>query len=356
MAADLLSRPAEKTKPQHFRLGYRPALDGLRGIAVLMVMIFHFHPGFGSGGFLGVDVFFVLSGFLITSLLLDEWHRTQGISLRRFYVRRALRLLPALLLMLAVTVPFVGIIWGAVTIGYVANWFLAFGWLPISPLSHVWSLSVEEQFYLIWPLTLGTLLRVGLPRRGVLGVTTLLAVGSALLKVALWSNTGSWLRLYHGSDTRADALLIGCALAMAVTWRFVPSHRSFGWGVQAAAIAAAGLLVWLGCTANIGDAFLYRDGGLTLVALAAGALVLQAVSFPIPVLRAALEWPLLVGVGRISYGLYLWHYPISWIPVPGDVNPIVVLVARFVASFAVAGACFYWIERPLLQRKRAWHS
>jgi peptidoglycan/LPS O-acetylase OafA/YrhL len=135
-----------------FRLGYRPALDGLRGVAALLVMSFHFQiPGW-SGGFLGVDVFFVLSGFLITSLLLEEWQRSGTVCLRRFFLRRALRLFPALVLVLLVTAPFVSYRWPLVALGYVANWALAFKFVTFGPISHVWSLSVEEQFYLIWPI------------------------------------------------------------------------------------------------------------------------------------------------------------------------------------------------------------
>jgi peptidoglycan/LPS O-acetylase OafA/YrhL len=344
---------------ESFRLGYRPALDGLRAIAALMVMSFHFHVPGCPGGFLGVDVFFVLSGFLITSLLLEEWRARRSISLPRFYARRALRLLPALVLLLVICGPFVGIAWVIASLGYVANWLLAFQIFHVGPMSHVWSLSVEEQFYLVWPFFLLTLLRSGLARWAVLAVTAGLGVGSAALKIVSWSEQNSWYRLYHGSDARTDALLVGCAIAMLLAWDWLPRQTWFNRMIQVAAVTGILTLIALSATAHIDSRFLYREGGLTLVALSAGAIILCLVSYPIRPLAVALEWPLLVAAGRISYGLYLWHYPISWIPSPFGADlpgQILTLGLRTALSFAAAIASYKLVERPVLRLKPVNHS
>jgi peptidoglycan/LPS O-acetylase OafA/YrhL len=338
-----------------FRLGYRPALDGLRAIAALMVMSFHFHVPGWPGGFLGVDVFFVLSGFLITSLLLEEWQARRSISLRRFYARRALRLLPALLLLLVVCGPFVGIAWILASLGYIANWLLAFQIFHVGPLSHVWSLSVEEQFYLVWPFTLLTLLRSGLMRWVVFAVTAGLCAGSAALKIVSWSEQNSWYRLYHGSDARADALLVGCVIAMLLAWGWLPRQTWVNRAIQVGAATGILILIALSVTAHIDSRFLYREGGLTLAALSAGAIILCLIRCPIRPLAIALEWPLLVAAGRISYGLYLWHYPISWIPSPfgSDLRgQILALSVRTALSFAAAIASYQLVEQPIMRLKR----
>ena len=163
-----------------FRLGYRPSLDGLRGVAVLVVMAHHAYVPFFRGGGVGVDIFFVLSGFLITSLLLEEWRRTQDISLRGFYIRRGLRLLPALFMLLLVLQAYALLrmrgdaFWemekaiGAV-LGYFGNWVAALGLYDMRVLSHTWSLSIEEQFYFLWPIILLLMLRSRWKRTRILG-------------------------------------------------------------------------------------------------------------------------------------------------------------------------------------------
>ncbi|HLY66186.1 MAG TPA: acyltransferase, partial [Chloroflexota bacterium] len=188
--------PDRDPSPQPFHLGYRPALDGIRGAAVLAVMLFHFGAPFDQGGFLGVDAFFVLSGFLITSLLVEEWARNAGISFRGFYLRRALRLLPALLVMLlgagavAATIAppemregtWRGI---AVTLLYVANWQKVFSDQSVGVLGHTWSLSIEEQFYILWPPLLCLLLRRRLSLRWLTAIAAALAVTSAATRAVL---------------------------------------------------------------------------------------------------------------------------------------------------------------------------
>ncbi len=338
-----------------FHLGYRPALDGIRAVAVLMVMLEHFGlPGL-PGGFLGVDVFFVLSGFLITTLLLEEREATGGIRLDNFYARRALRLFPAVFTLLLCALPFVPIGFVLCAAFYVANWPIAVGWVRSSPISHLWSLGVEEQFYLVWPVTLAILLRLGASRRVVLAGVATLAAASAAFKVLAWRSPASWVRLFHGTDGRADALFVGCLLGLAMVWRLLPETRAFRLAARIAAVPAIVCLGALSATQTAQSSFLYRGGGLTLVALSVGVLLLQTLIAPARAVSAVLESGPMVGIGRISYGLYLWHHPIAWISLPwllGVESPVPTFLLRMALSFAAAGICYAVIERPLLRMKR----
>ena len=213
-----------------FRLGHRPALDGLRAIAVLVVMAHHGYVLGFRGGSIGVDIFFVLSGFLITSLLLEEWDRTEGISFGKFYLRRVLRLLPALLLLLFfVEVYALGVLRGPrlwemqkailAVLFYASNWFSIARPDGLGPLSHAWSLSIEEQFYLLWPPLLFLLLRSRLRMSLIAAVIVLLAGAAAVHRAFVWTGPESLWRIYNGLDTRIDELLAGCGLAAALAAR-----------------------------------------------------------------------------------------------------------------------------------------
>jgi peptidoglycan/LPS O-acetylase OafA/YrhL len=318
------------------RLGYHASLDGLRAIAVTLVVCFHLHvPGFG-GGFIGVDIFFVLSGYLITRLLLDEYDATGTLRLRRFYARRALRLLPALAVLLAVTAPFVTRAWIVASASYLANWYIALHRLGTAPLSHTWSLAIEEQFYIVWPVLLLGLLRARLSRDAIARVVIALAAISCLEKVlgSLDSDIASWVRLYHGTDTRADALLIGCAAALLGTPR-LPAVAARG-----LLVAAAGVIGYIAVTGSLSDLDLYRHGELTLVAIASAVVVTQLVERPLRIL----ELRPLVALGTISYGVYLWHHPIAYLDIP--------VVAKAVLGVAAAVASYYLVERRALRLKR----
>ncbi|MGD0765697.1 MAG: acyltransferase, partial [Dehalococcoidia bacterium] len=217
----------------HGRFSYRPGLDGIRALAVAAVLAYHADFPWARGGFLGVDAFFVLSGYLITTILLTEWNARGGIGLLAFWTRRARRLLPALYLML------IGVAIYAVfmaspleldkirgdalaTIAYVANWRPIFTGASYfdrfsipSPLNHTWSLAIEEQYYLIWPLLLLFLLRVRrLTPNALLAVTLAMAAASAILMGALFQPGHDPSLVYYGTDTRAQSLLVGAALAM----------------------------------------------------------------------------------------------------------------------------------------------
>ena len=321
------------------RLGYRLELDGIRGVAIAMVMIGHaWHV---KGGLLGVDLFFVLSGFLITSLLLEEHAATGGVSLRRFYIRRAVRLWPALLLMLA-TVSAGALAYGSapdriaasagVGASYAVNILLVVhpsavaSWLP-----HLWSLAEEEQFYLVFPPLLILALRRG--RRRLLAVVLAVAVAASIVDLYMppWSSA----HRYSGPDTHASPILLGCLVA--VLWKSGISISSRV-GLSAAAGAAG--------TA----ALMTMQPGLVVFPLFATccALAIHALaSGPVPLVTVTLRSAPLVLLGRISYSLYLWHFVLLAMPV----------AIAYPAALCVATASTGLIERPLIhyfkQRKES---
>src|SRR3954471_21397865 len=236
-AATVSEQPATPGAPArpaaaHYRLGYVPGLDGLRGIAVIAVLLFHGGVTWAKGGFLGVDVFFVLSGFLITSLLLDERWKTGTVKLSRFWARRARRLLPALLILLAAMAAYAT--WVPMqsplgdlrrdvlaTLAYVSNWhFIIDGGsyfarnAPPSPLRHTWSLAIEEQFYVLWPLLFIAVAR-GRHRLTKLAVLIGVGIAASIAAMAYLFHPGAdSSRVYYGTDTRAHVILIGCGLAV----------------------------------------------------------------------------------------------------------------------------------------------
>jgi peptidoglycan/LPS O-acetylase OafA/YrhL len=346
------------------RLGYRPALDGVRGIAILAVLAVNSLLPFFRGGFIGVDIFFVLSGFLITSLLMEEWFSSGTISLKHFYARRALRLLPALFVLLIASclygflfqsremamVTWREVLW---VFFYFANWMLTMKH-EVGSLDHAWSLSVEEQFYLLWPILLLALLRLRAKRDQMLVLLLLAIVGSFAWRAFLWHRGAHYLRLYYGTDTRADALLIGCVIGMLFsTGRF----RSSDLRVYALlALFGGAFLFGVGMLVTHDSPFLYR-GGFTLVALAAAGVIVEIVSSPTNFATRILSASPLVWIGRISYSLYLWHYPVlhalrverfdglGW-------SPVLLQVIRFGAVFGAACASFYLVEQPFLRFKK----
>lgn len=325
------------------RLGYVPALDGLRGIAILGVLGVHL---FGlSGGFYGVDLFFVLSGFLITTLLLDEHDRTGLVSLRAFYIRRARRLLPALggvLVLIAAVGPVFyspSLVASIVASGlYAANIVRGFGhsdFLAATPGAHLWSLAQEEQFYVVWPIALLAFRRRLTERR----VMILLAggfVALVLYRAALAGAGAGWHRLYYAPDTHMDGLVLGCLLAYARR-RGLTSVSALTGCVAGALIAAAFILG--------AQTVRWSVGGLPVVELAAAALVLAALS-PGPV-RAVLSARPLVWIGAVSYSLYLWQIPAMWLTGWNDRWGALVLTAVFTLI------SYYVIERPFRRPRQA---
>jgi peptidoglycan/LPS O-acetylase OafA/YrhL len=356
---------AEKTAGKDFKLGYSPALDGIRGIAIVAVLGFNAQRSWLEGGYLGVSIFFVLSGFLITSLLLEEYQQTAALSLKNFYYRRALRLLPALLALMLFISVYAALLqskekavnsWKGVlyTLFYVANWAqIGDNGAGIGALSHAWSLSVEEQFYILLPLLLLGLLRGGVKKGWIAGLFLSLIAASVLRSTWLTLQGADFLRMYFGSDTRANELLIGCLAALLVHWGVIaqsPTSRRL-WQVLSGLSMAAIAYAFIGLPVK--SDFLYC-GGFALIALGTVAVIINALLFPSPLTRL-FELPALVWVGKISYGLYLWHFPIFEAArqlLEGRLHPVFYEAFRFATVFVVAIASYYIIEKPFLKRKQ----
>ena len=340
-------------------LEYRPELDGIRAIAVLAVIAFHAAIGGGPplwGGFVGVDVFFVLSGFLITTLLLDELSLNGRIGFRAFYARRALRLLPALALLLIVQALVEASVdralarpyWQMALLAstYAGNWFEPLR--NLGPLSHTWSLAIEEQYYLIWPAVLVFATRIVKSQRALAAAIAACAVGSAVLRAVAFTS-GYREAADFWTVTRADGILLGSALALAMP--YLPDRvRRF----------AARPIVGLLALAPILAAFFVLDpagrftftGGIFIVVVAATALILHLSCNEDSVTRRCLSAGPLPGIGRISYGLYLFHPAMAVLVFDGAGRGGLDLAALMVAlSFAVALASFLLVERPALRMK-----
>ena len=351
-----------------------PALDGIRGLAVLIVIASHLNVLLRYqavtpwnnlnrlllGGFLGVDIFFVLSGFLITSLLLMERSNNSRISLSRFYARRALRLLPALYLLLVVDTAiavfekqsFSGQ-WNETwtSLLYLNNWYYVWPWLRHgsvnfeSNLGHLWSLAVEEQFYLLWPMVLMLLLKFRRPKVFAPVLITLFIGAIILRRTVLWHNNVNWIVILIRTDARLDSLLIGALLAL--FYRHVIVHKT---ALKLTAYAALPIFI---VTAYQGpsNSFLYTSG-FTLVAVAILVMILASVEQAWSVSRV-LEQSWLRFIGRISYGLYLWHYVVfTFLSKHFFVGPRVFRIfVGLSTTMAITMMSWYLVEQPALRFK-----
>lgn len=352
-------------------MGYLPGLDGVRALAVLGVLLYHGDLTWMQGGFLGVDVFFVLSGFLITTLITEEFERSGRINFGKFYLGRARRLLPALLLMLFVVGLVAAIFYresafayrqdALASLLYVTNWwyivadqsyFEAIGRPAF--LQHLWSLAVEEQFYLIWPAIAFVLLKWR-GRRAVFYV----AIGAALLStawmIALSVRNGYPLeadpsRAYFGSDTHVMGLLLGAALAM--VWRPGRLSRHLTAGAKAiiTALGVSALLgvVWFYLQVGEYSPFLYRGGFFVLSAVV--CVLIAAASHPGVPFGPILGAQPMRYIGQRSYGLYLWHWPIFVITRPGLDVPVTGawnFALRMALTFLVAELSYRFVEIPI---------
>ncbi len=347
--------------------GRNGALDGLRAVAVVAVVVYHLWPDALPAGFLGVDLFMVLSGFLITGLLLDDHGRHGRVRLRVFWARRFRRLVPALLVTLSAVALWVRFDGpraleatvrgqGLAALLYVANWKLIVDGVsyaalakPPSPLLHLWSLAVEEQFYLIWPLVVVALLRTGRgTHRLVALVASVGAIASAVCMAMLFSPDQDPLRLYYGTDTRAQTFLIGAVAAVFVRSSGLRRVRHL---VPAGAVVALiGVLVAF--VAADRSQFLYR-GGFALFAIVAAVGVIGAfVGGPISLIldRAPLRL-----IGRTSYGIYLWHWPVIVLVSEDRVGfgGTRLLALRLGLVAAATTASWLLVERPSLRTRRA---
>lgn len=370
-AAPVEAHPAAAVEP----LGHRPALDGLRGLALALVLLTHTAPPLTPGGYIALEIFFVMSAFLITTLLLEEHQRNGRVHLRHFYLRRALRLVPALLVMLASVwaITLIGRRWAdlprlatdtACILGYCHNWRLVFhpNWHDFTfQLCPCWSLAIEEQFYLTWPLVLTALLALR-ARWAAVAVAVAGVLVPPLLRPGAWTGPESFQTLYFSTHLRIDGIALGCLLAMARCWWPSPLGA---WGrpiLNAAAWLSAGVLLFFLFGTTMFDAMVY-NGGLEVVNLASAVLV-AALLRPPPLLAAFFQaWPL-QWLGRISYGAYLWNmiifclvmYETPFLARPGPIGPLHTpgwthAPLIWAGTLLAGAASWYLVERPFLRLK-----
>ncbi len=361
---------------------HSPGLDGLRALAVLAVIAYHAGIPWVRGGLLGVDTFFVLSGFLITGLLVAEYRATRRIDLKDFWVRRFRRLLPAVLLLVLAVAAYAR--WMAApsdvgkirldilaTLFYVANWRFALSgqsyfdhFSAPSPLLHTWSLAVEEQFYVLWPLIVFLLMRHSArtadkwkqqrrkAQSAALSVAVLGAEASSLAGLCLLLAGVDASKIYYGTEVRVQALLTGAALAV---WR---AQRKAGFTPRGKKVlghaGGLALLTMIALWATVdGQARGLYAGGFLGVAVIVGVLVAAIVEVPTSLVAKVLSARPLTYIGKISYGLYLWHWPILQALTASrtGLHGPALLGARMGATAACALASFYLVENPIRRRQ-----
>ncbi|MGV3173308.1 acyltransferase family protein [Staphylococcus simulans] len=354
---------ASPVKPK--KMNYMPGLDGLRAIAVLGILIYHLNKQWLSGGFLGVDTFFVISGYLITSLLLIEHHQTGTISLKRFWYRRVKRLIPAMLFVVSVTTIFTLLFQrdeilrvkqdAIAAIFYVSNWWYIakdvnyFDQFSFEPLKHLWSLAIEEQFYLFFPLVLILLLAKVKKHKQIVLIFWIISLASLLAMVLITHPGMNFSRVYFGTDTRLQTLLLGVILAF--LW---PPNRlrkdpplAVRMSVDLMGVISLAILMTLFVVVEDQSYWIYNGGfylisGITLFLIA-------SVVHPSGLLARFMGNPLFVYIGQRSYSLYLWHFPIIVLLhryfVAGQI-PVWVYVVDVVLTFIMAEVSYRYVETP----------
>lgn len=342
---------------------YTPALDSIRGVAVLLVVSMHaeyyfFDPNISwiSGGFLGVDLFFVLSGFLITNILLSDFVRHGKLSYKKFYINRFLRLFPALALLLIAYFTLSSLGSSSQRLEFDAIFailFYYFNWLLISTLNvpegmgHMWSLAVEEQFYLLWPALLALTLRNLKSVKYVVALLVTLIAFIALWRAYLWSLDTNWLFLYVRTDTRADSILVGALLAYLLSKDLLHiPHLKLVSGISAS--------IFLICVFYFDreSPVLYM-GGFTLLAILAAVLIYYAIKGA-EKNQVFFDWKPLRWLGKLSYGLYLWHMPVFMLVSGVDQlgsNTSRALIGVGLLSMTTLLSWFF-VEKPCLRLKK----
>ena len=370
-----VSSQATETSAATPRLRHEPALDGLRGVAVAGVLLFH--GGHLAGGFLGVDAFFVLSGFLITTLLLAEAGSRGRIALGAFWARRARRLLPALACVLAAVALYAAVFAkpdelatirgdALATIGYFANWraiatsrdYWALFRSP-SPLDHTWSLAIEEQFYLVWPLLVVVAIRgcrIRVAARRVLAISVALALASFIWMLVIFDPTDP-SRVYYGTDTRIASILIGAALAALLFVRGPVRAAGSRLALEAAGVVSIALLTIVWFRASGSSNSLYR-GGLFACAIATAVVIAAAMHPRRGPVNRLLSFRPICALGIISYGVYLWHWPIFIVLDTSRTHltgwPLFGL--RLAVTLGVSVASFRFVERPIRRGTGSWFT
>ena len=384
-ATDVLAVPKESatvTRERRARLRHVPGLDGLRGLAVLAVVLYHFFGDLVPGGYVGVDLFFVLSGFLITSLLVREFNVTGRINLKDFWIRRFRRILPAAVVVLCVCTAIVSAIGGDLAVGireqFLGTLFFVNNWTQIATsqtyfapnevqvFAHYWSLAVEEQFYLLWPLLMIGVLHLSRrkPRRLPIAVTLLLAIASALAMAFLFTPGEDPTRVYYGTDTHAFGLLIGALLSFVLTstskdagadsWAPPTNNNVIASTVGTVACAAYVFqMMWMGAERE----FTYQ-GGLVLTSMLGAAMIWGVVRGTGPLTwffrTRAMRW-----LGQRSFSLYLWHWPIIMVLLTISDAPAWALgILALPISFVLAEITYQFVENPFRRGGylTTWHN
>ncbi|MBJ7987457.1 acyltransferase family protein [Bacillus cereus] len=357
------------TKPFKKNSRYMVGLDSLRGLAILGVILYHINFNWMPGGFLGVTVFFVLSGYLITDILAMEWKRNKRIDLKKFWLSRARRLLPAMFVMLVITLAWITIFHSSLlekmrgdslaALFYVSNWWYIYHKLSYfdsfgqpSPLNHFWSLAVEEQFYVVWPFVISLGFYYIKKQSRMILFICLGAIASALAMAILYEPGSDPSRIYYGTDTRAFSLLIGAALAL--VWpssrlanKIIPQARLILDVIGGVALSIILIMFW---KTNQYEPFLYR-GGMVLLSIAT-ALLVANLAHPASRIALFLRFRPLLWMGVRSYGIYLWHYPIITLTTPkvnaGEFS-ITRAILQFLLIIMIAQISWKYIEKPIRQ-------
>ena len=380
-AAPSTTAPATKPRRRRARLRQVPGLDGLRGLAVLAVVIYHFFGDILPGGYLGVDIFFVLSGFLITSLLVREFNATGRISLKDFWLRRFRRILPAALVVLSICTAIVALIGGDLAVGirqqFLGTFFFVNNWTQIATsqtyfapnevqvFAHYWSLAVEEQFYLIWPLLMFGIFAISRrkPKRLPIAVSLILAIASAVAMALIFTPGEDPTRVYYGTDTHAFGLLIGAMLSLLLTSTDkdidADSWPAANKGTLAGAVGALALvaylaqLVWMGADRE----FTYR-GGLVLTSVLGAAMIWGVVRETGPLTwifrTRVMRW-----LGQRSFSLYLWHWPVVMIVhALSDAPSWLLGLLCLPLSCLLAEVTYQFVENPFRRAgfRPTWHA